>query len=232
MRVLLAISALVLGIACTFPQEPRGQADRGSTIRTHTELVLVPVVVTDSSGTPVTGLVKEAFAVEEDGKPRTLALFEETKSTKPASSPANTPAGVYRNFLQRDEHSHIMIVVIDSINTPWLRQTQAKEVLAESLLRMSQGGERIGLFSLTTTGLRQLHPFTTDTKVLTQTLERLKVSANSKEGWADASDSPFVDQRTITRQTLSAMSAVGASLGGQPRAQDNHLGYRWVPLHY
>src|SRR5215467_7758269 len=157
MRVLLATAALVLGISCASPQEPPGQAERGDTIRTHTELVLVPVVVTDSSGTPVTGLAKDAFAVEENDKPRTLALFEEAKPARLVPSQADTPAGAYRNFLRRDELSHIVIVVIDSINTPLLRQGQAREVLAASLRRMSQGGEPIGLFSLSTTGLRQLH---------------------------------------------------------------------------
>src|SRR5215471_8861690 len=215
MRVLLASTALVLGISCASPQEPPGQAEHGDTIRTHTQLVLVPLVVTDSSGTPVTGLAKDAFAVEENGRPRTLALFEESKPTKQLPSQADAPAGEYRNFPQRDELSHIIIVVIDSINTPLLHQGQAKQMLADSLRRMTQGEVPIGLFSLTSTGLQQLHPFTADTKALNLALERLTASTNLKD-WADPLDGPWVNQRTVIRQTLSAMTQFARALGTSP----------------
>jgi len=110
MRKVLVVGALCVAItARCFSHEGSGQAERGSTIHTRTDLLLVPVVVTDDSGSPVVGLPKNAFAVEENGKPRTLTLFEETKPTKPRSSP-NASAAADRNFLSREELSHITII--------------------------------------------------------------------------------------------------------------------------
>jgi Ca-activated chloride channel homolog len=44
-------------------------------ISVHTELVAVPVVVTDSRGHPVSGLNQDNFQVFEDGRPQPIAVF-------------------------------------------------------------------------------------------------------------------------------------------------------------
>jgi hypothetical protein len=51
-------------------------------ITARTDLVLVPVIVTDKSGKNVSGLPKEAFLVEENGKSRGISVFKETKTEK------------------------------------------------------------------------------------------------------------------------------------------------------
>jgi Ca-activated chloride channel homolog len=48
-----------------------------ATFSIHTEIVSVPVSVTDTAGNVVRGLPRDAFRVREDGKPRPIELFEQ-----------------------------------------------------------------------------------------------------------------------------------------------------------
>src|ERR1044072_1226956 len=49
--------------------------DEGDVIRTDTQLVPVPAVVTDSTGRPLSGLKPDNFRITEDGQPQTIANF-------------------------------------------------------------------------------------------------------------------------------------------------------------
>src|SRR5262249_30096963 len=50
-----------------------GEVDEGDVIRTDTQLVSVPAVVTDSSGRPLSGLKPENFRIVEDGQLQSIA---------------------------------------------------------------------------------------------------------------------------------------------------------------
>jgi len=54
--------------------------DEGDIIRTDTQLVSVPAVVTDSTGHPLAGLKPENFRLIEDGQPQTIANFGTTET--------------------------------------------------------------------------------------------------------------------------------------------------------
>lgn len=51
------------------------EVDEGDVIRTDTQLVSVPAVVTDSTGRPLSGLKPENFRIVEDGQPQTISNF-------------------------------------------------------------------------------------------------------------------------------------------------------------
>jgi VWFA-related protein len=51
------------------------EVDEGDVIRTDTQLVSVPAVVTDSAGRPLSGLKPENFRIIEDGQAQTIANF-------------------------------------------------------------------------------------------------------------------------------------------------------------
>src|SRR6476660_6853344 len=61
------------------PAPPGGNAsqdlDEGDVIRTDTQLVSVPAVVTDSAGHPLAGLKPENFRISEDGQAQTITNF-------------------------------------------------------------------------------------------------------------------------------------------------------------
>ena len=57
------------------------------TFTSRTELVLVPVVVKDKSGEPVAGLTKDDFDLQDSGKSKPIATFEEVKTVYQSAEP-------------------------------------------------------------------------------------------------------------------------------------------------
>src|SRR5215469_3757375 len=239
LRFLLIVTAVALPLSA---QQESTLQEHARSLSVHTDFVLVPVIVTDKSGDPVSGLSKNAFRVEENGKSRTVSFFEEMQTQKLTAFPPRSSTSA--NFLPYDERLRLTVVLIDMVNTPWLRQVEAKKQLADYLLQVSNQGEPIALFGLNSAGLRQLHPFATDTKVLVLALQKLKLSLSSEESTQPPStftDDPTIDgeatyeeqllsdmlqdlndtvaadyQRMATRQTLSAMTQFAHALGTLP----------------
>jgi Mg-chelatase subunit ChlD len=54
------------------------EVDEGDVVRVDTQLVSVPVVVTDATGRPLSGLRQENFRLLEDGQPQTITNFGTT----------------------------------------------------------------------------------------------------------------------------------------------------------
>jgi VWFA-related protein len=225
----------------------------------RSDLVLVPVVVTDKSGKAVAGLKKDTFRVEENGKLRNLTLFEETKTEKPVAGKKDASSPTESNFLLGDDHVwRVTIVVLDMINTPSMRQLEAKKQLVDYLLRSASRDEPMAIFGLSGRGLRELHSFTTDTRVLVEALQKLKVSLSSEESTqppAELSDDPYFSQqvsdevqqmsdlladldatlsadiqRGATRETLLAFTQL-ARLSEYSRPQNAYLGHRGLPIY-
>jgi VWFA-related protein len=148
----------------------------------RSDLVLVPVIVNDKSGKHVSGLRKEAFQVEEDGKLRAISVFEEVKTENAAGHVRVPTSGEHSNFSLDPGHPwRVSIVCLDMINSPWVRQLEAKRQLTDYLLRTALRDEPLALFALTGRGLRQVHPFARDTKVLVAALQKLKLSLSAQE---------------------------------------------------
>jgi VWFA-related protein len=62
----------------TPPASSSEEVDEGDVIKTDTQLVSVPAVVTDSAGRPLSGLKPENFRLVEDGQPQTITNFGTT----------------------------------------------------------------------------------------------------------------------------------------------------------
>ena len=219
-------------------------SDSPQTISVRSDFVLVPVTVTDKSDKPVLGLTKDAFHLEENGKLRALTFFEETQTQKLMAFPSSSPPTTFANFLPNGDRLRLTIVLLDMLNTPWLRQLEAKKQLSDYLLRLTSQGEPIALFGLNSSGLHQIHPLTTDTKVLVLALRKLKLSLSSEESTQPPTAltrDPTIDeqstdeeqlltellqdlndiiaanyQRMATQQTLSAMSQLAHALRSFP----------------
>jgi VWFA-related protein len=182
----LLLAALVCVLPVGAQQDPASQGAASFPeqvkLTARSDLVLVPVIVTDASGKHVSGLEKDAFRVEEDGKLRAVAVFEEVKTENAVGHARPPTAGEQSNFsLDSDHPWRVSIVCLDMINSPWVRQIEAKRQLTDYLLRTALRDEPMALFALTGRGLRQVHPFTRDTKVLVAALQKLKLSLSAQE---------------------------------------------------
>jgi len=75
-------ATVILLLACTLshaqaaPAAQQTPAPPAGTLKVDVKLVNVYVTVTDAHGAPVAGLKKDNFALQEDGKPQTISVFD------------------------------------------------------------------------------------------------------------------------------------------------------------
>lgn len=185
MRIAVA-ALLLLTLATPLPAQqpsvPSTTDQAATTFHAETELVTVPVVVSDHSGKHLTGLKKSDFVIEENGHHREVANFEEiSPTTDPYKNPAR-PAMLYSNVVQQDEHvRRTSIIVLDLLNTPFAHQPDAKKQLISFLARNVQDSGPISLHVLTSKGLRQIHSFTSDPSVLIAALKKTESLLSSQD---------------------------------------------------
>src|SRR3981189_1753300 len=78
MRFLLSV--LLLCTAVAVAQNPSATADQSYTLRTQSNIVLVPTTVQTKHGEIIYALKPEQFVVEDNGVPQTIHLDEDTDS--------------------------------------------------------------------------------------------------------------------------------------------------------
>jgi len=169
----------------------------------RTQLVLVPVIVNGKDGQHMGGLGRGAFKIEEQGKVREATIFEEVKTVAPDAK-ARPVAAVegHTNFGFSDAKNWRMtVVVLDMLNTPFLSQADSKKQLIQYLSKSLQRDEPTSLFGLGRNGLKQLHPFTTDTGVLVAALRKV----NGQVGVDEIND----QSAGATEDTAAEMEASG-----------------------
>jgi VWFA-related protein len=144
-----------------------------TTIKSSSELVLIPTVVNNGSGTHVSGLKKEDFFLKQDGKARPIAIFEEVKTSTARLLRADGQHGTFSNVgPDVAEYHRLSIIVLDFVNTPAPDQANASSALIKFLTEVAKSGEPMCLLALTRGGLTLLHDFTDDPKLLAEGVNR------------------------------------------------------------
>lgn len=164
-----------------------------TTIKKSAELVTVPVVVTDKSGAPVRGLTKGDFVIQENGKStRTIATFEAIETTAGAPVPVmKLEPGEFANFTAAQSRpARITIVVLDMINTPFASQAKVRAELLTFLANNLRADEPTALLTIGRNGVRQIHPFTSDSKRLIAALKKVTGSQSNMELYEIPQDNP------------------------------------------
>lgn len=131
------------------PAQGKGQLPN---IRTQTELVQLPVIA-HRGGKHVEGLKADAFTVLMDGKPQTIAFFEEVNPTPPVK-PDQTAEFSNITESSRSEAEQLTIIAIDFNNTQPLDQAYLKQEIIKFLDSAAKTGEPFGLVAVTRSGSR------------------------------------------------------------------------------
>src|SRR6185369_13795397 len=97
---------------------------------TNTSLVMVPTVVTDRSGTHLSGLSREQFTILQDGIPQRIELFEEVKSQAGSIRRVSANDSEFTNVVSDDaKRQRLTIIVLDTLNTRFQDQVHARDSL-------------------------------------------------------------------------------------------------------
>jgi VWFA-related protein len=171
---LVVALTLSLTVATDAAQNPSNPV---STLTSRTELVSVPVVVTDNAGTHVHGLKKEDFRVLEEGVEQPVSVFEEIQGG-PAVAPHDVGSpGQFSNVHEDDPaNRQFTIVLIDMLNTPVPDQVRAKDEVVKYLTEPGNSEHPLSLLALNRTGVKLIHQFTRDPKELTKALNSVQRS--------------------------------------------------------
>ena len=166
-RTMLAAAAILSGAVCVLGQNA---PDDPVTFKTRSELVTVPVVVTDKNGVHLHNLKKEDFRLLEDGKSQKIASFEEIqRPPTPVVAPQSN--GHFSNTVANSAGPlSLTIVLLDLVNTTLEDQASACNALFKYLANPVAGAQPTIILVLTRNGLRVVHDFTTDTKSLSTAL--------------------------------------------------------------
>ena len=143
--------------------------------RTSTRLVQVPVVVTDKSGRHIPSLPKDQFEILEDGKERKIATFEEVEiAADKARVLPPAPPGVFRNAgIEIREPHAVTVIAVDTVNTPFLDQANARRVLARYLAHNLSAGHMLAMVLMSSKGLKVVQGLTSDPAPLINKLAKL-----------------------------------------------------------
>ncbi len=179
---LLIALALTIGGPAEAQESPGAQTGSSTKVISTTELVLVPVVVRDKAGAPITGLSQSDFEVFEAGKRQKISIFEEVKT--PASPARRAPAktGVYSNRIEGDaSHKPIVVIALDEINSPYLDQVRARKDLLARLADAIGDGALTALIRMDAGGVTVVHDFTADPRILQAELRGVAARVSSTE---------------------------------------------------
>ena len=186
---------LILAFSASGQQLPVDAPASDPTIKLNVRQVIVPVVVTDKKGHPVSGLRTSDFRITEDGVEQEIVAFtrEVAPSTPaaaaaPASTTAATGAPGPSNFPAAASGSpgETWVFCVDALHTDFASLVRAKTAIDKALDRGSSAG---GQFVLLTIGrrLRVFQPATRDAALI-----RAKVNSKEFANLPAESDSPQI----------------------------------------
>jgi VWFA-related protein len=183
-----------------------------SAVTAKVRVVVEEVVVTNGKGEPVTGLHKGDFEILEDGKPQTIATFEEHHGAPPTQMKLPPlPPNVYTNFPLTQTADSVNVLLLDALNTPLADQTYVHQQMIKYLGTIPPG-TRVAIFTLASR-LRMIQGVTTDSAELLAVLKDKK--------WAEPNPSPLLPssaEADANQQLIDFLTAEHASRSRDPLA--------------
>ncbi|HMK30096.1 MAG TPA: VWA domain-containing protein [Terriglobales bacterium] len=207
-KVLVAMLPLLV---LPYGSNAQKSQDAAPTFTATSEVILVPVVVRDKTGKHITGLGKGDFSVNENGKPQTVAFFQEVQS-QTVIKPVKVNAGELSNQLSADTGPQkVTIIAIDAVNATVTDQAYARLQLLKFLNTRLNKGEPTTLLVLRDNGIRVIHDFTTDTAALIAALKGVTGTVSVNTNTPKTGNSAFSQEMVraaitegMSNQNLSA----------------------------
>jgi VWFA-related protein len=233
---------LVTGLILTSAAVAQTPSVSENKVTARSELVTLSVVVIDKSGSHIEDLNKEDFTLLEDGKEQNIAIFEKTKQKTGSAPHIPTPLKTFSNVPTGDASlTQRTIIALDMINTPVQDQIHAKDELLKFVADSTNLGRPISLLTISRTGVRLIHHFTDDPKLLVAALNHVNRSqppVTEDPSWAflpdgedklskmlrpmgefqiDAEQAALsLERRTIITMTLQALQQIATAFAGLP----------------
>jgi VWFA-related protein len=148
---------------------PPDLARQPSSLSITTREVLLDIVVTDSSGHPITGLKASDFTVAEEGDQQHLTHLEEhhpmsaATLTRLKTTPA-LPPNTFTNFTPVENTNSSTVILLDALNTSLDTQMELRQQLIDAVKHIPPGTP-VALFQIDTE-MRLIQGFTADPQVL------------------------------------------------------------------
>jgi VWFA-related protein len=150
-------------------------------VSVRSNMVLVPVIVTDKEGKHVTGLKPEDFEVKEEGEVQKISSFDENNAESAKVQVPNAAPNSFTNELIAEHPKKMVIMALDRINTPFSGGVYANKGMVEFLAKSFDANTLVALVALEPNGIRLIHNFTSDPSVLGTAVSKLKTSITTRD---------------------------------------------------
>ena len=152
--------------------EPHSIKKPGIAVRS--ELVLVPAIVTNHSGTRIANLTQDDFKVFENGQLQKIAFFHHIQATAEPASPQTLAPGAEISNVRNGAAQSSAILVWDLLNSTITEQENGRAELMKFLSTSPTLSEPICLVAFDTSGVWIIHDFTRDPALLAESLKTIK----------------------------------------------------------
>lgn len=187
--------------------------------KAKTDLVLIPVSVRDKSGKHIAGLKQDAFTVRQDGKEQKVAIFEEISTVAKPATRLKLPPNAFTNTLADAQQRRVVIIALDTINTDFGDQAYARRELIKYLSEQVQTDSLLCLITMSRGGVKLVHDFTRDPKLLVAALHKARGTSSQAEsqGLAD----PLIDALQNDLIFQNEVDAIKSFVEAQSEMQRN-----------
>ncbi len=160
--------------------------------------LVLDIVVTDKSGTPIKGLEEKNFSVRDKGQPAKIVSFHAVDTLSTTGSADNLPVKI--------------ILFIDELNTSFNRLA-SERIELERFLQQNGGKlpHPVAMYFFSQTGLEKQNDFTTDGNALKTLLDK-----HVTELRTDQRAQGFYGDQQRFQRSLNALNAIAGSEVNEP----------------
>ena len=182
MRYFLERAVLVAILSSFSLLSPVAQeSSPSSNLVARTNLVVVPVVVTDKQGNPARGLTREDFELKENGTVQKIADFEEIAAESIAARHPAVAPNAFTNQVIAQHPKRLEIIALDLLNSSFTDRNQAQRGLIDFLSRSVDPTALLALVVFRADGVELIHNFTSDSSVLVAAIKKAQGPMSSRD---------------------------------------------------